>query len=206
MWGIIASSCKLGGSPKGTSEHHGAASRSPLFTSGNKRDGRESAGFVSPHGSRAWLTSAALEEARSSTTSSPPDWGSIAPDPPDPCTDPSVGQDNWYDETVAAEEAAASASASASTGPKVAASGRTRAYGRPRGIRDPLTVALKKDRRWAKRHGTLPATSSAELTQRWGETLGSPPVPLPTRCTAPRARLAPRAPSGPPPKRSADES
>ena len=191
---------------RGPAHTNRAAYRSPLLQTWKQKSGRNSAGFVSPHGSRAWLMPAALEEARSSTTSSPPDWGSVVADPADPYADPSVGQDTWLDETVAAPEAAASASASASTGPKVAASGRTRACGKPRGTRDPTTVALKKARRWAKRHGTLPATSSAELTQRLEENLGYPPAPLPTRRTAPRARLAPRAPSGPPPKCSSGES
>ena len=51
---------------------------------------------------------------------------------------------------------------------------KPRRKGKPRGTRDPKTVALKKARRYARRHNTLPHTTTEALQRRQLAALGHP--------------------------------
>ena len=64
---------------------------------------------------------------------------------------------------------------------------KPRRKGKPRGIRDPKTVALKKARRYARRHNTLDPTTPEALRRRQLAALGhpdpgSPETSTPTEC------------------------
>ena len=64
---------------------------------------------------------------------------------------------------------------------------KSRRFGKARGIRDPKTVALKKARRYARRHNTLDHTTPEALRRRQLAALGhpdpgSPETSTPTEC------------------------
>jgi hypothetical protein len=75
----------------------------------------------------------------------------------------------WYRDRPAATQGRAPSSGPAATAPAAEPAAepqrRKRKCGKPRGTRDPTTVALKKSRRWAQRHRKLPIASD-EAIQR----------------------------------------
>ena len=64
--------------------------------------------------------------------------------------------------------------------------------GKPRGTRDPNTVALKKARRYARRHNTLDPTTPEELREQQLAALGHPDLARPG---TPRTETPPESPS-----------
>ena len=64
--------------------------------------------------------------------------------------------------------------------------------GKPRGTRDPNTVALKKARRWARRHNALDPTTPEELREQQLAALGHPDLARPG---TPRTETPPESPS-----------
>ena len=67
-----------------------------------------------------------------------------------------------------------------------------RRRGKPRGTRDPNTVALKKARRYARRHKTLDPTTPEELREQQLAALGHPDLARPG---TPRTETPPESPS-----------
>ena len=67
-----------------------------------------------------------------------------------------------------------------------------RRRGKPRGTRDPNTVALKKARRYARRHHTLDPTTPEELREQQLAALGHPDLARPG---TPRTETPPESPS-----------
>ena len=67
-----------------------------------------------------------------------------------------------------------------------------RRRGKPRGTRDPNTVALKKARRWARRHNALDPTTPEELLEQQLAALGHPDLARPG---TPRTESPPESPS-----------
>ena len=67
-----------------------------------------------------------------------------------------------------------------------------RRKGKPRGTRDPNTVALKKARRYARRHKTLDPTTPEELREQQLAALGHPDL---GRNGSPRTETPPESPS-----------